>query len=294
MATGLQFAWEALEENVKRRRFKKRAPLWLYPLNAEIQYKNLLYDHINLLGKGIRQLLNNPFISSGANNLNKDADWTDELFRDLENLSNVFNPGDINRQLLEIFDKTDERNKGEWGKFQQSMVGIKFYGSEEWIEPFTKMWIGRNTTLIKTLTSDIVKRVEIEITNGVMSGKSVRTISKELYEDGGILKGSKSRARLIARDQVSKLNGNMTKKRQEDGGLSLYTWRDASDERVRTTHLARDGKVYEWDEPPSNTGHPGSDYQCRCYGEPVMLFDLSKTQKNNLVGMDRTELSDAA
>lgn len=71
-----------------------------------------------------------------------------------------------------------------------------------------------------------------------------------------------TRARLIARDQVSKATGELNKLRQREVGVSRYRW-TSGDERVRPDHEANSGKVFEWSSPPS-TGHPGEDVQCRC------------------------------
>jgi SPP1 gp7 family putative phage head morphogenesis protein len=83
---------------------------------------------------------------------------------------------------------------------------------------------------------------------------------------------SDSRAKLIARDQVAKLTGELTKERQLDMGVTGYIWRTVGDERVRDSHSEVDGKFFTWDNPPFETdgNHPGEDYQCRCWAEPVL------------------------
>ena len=53
-------------------------------------------------------------------------------------------------------------------------------------------------------------------------------------------------------------------------GISEYRWGTAGDERVRETHEANDGKVFRWDTPPAETGHPGNDVQCRCTARPII------------------------
>lgn len=51
-----------------------------------------------------------------------------------------------------------------------------------------------------------------------------------------------------------------------------YIWRTRLDDKVRPSHAANDGKVFSWDSPPS-TGHPGDDYNCRCWADPVPNAD---------------------
>ncbi len=49
---------------------------------------------------------------------------------------------------------------------------------------------------------------------------------------------------------------------------AAYVWRTASDDKVRDEHAMRAGKIYTWDAPPDGD-HPGDDYNCRCWAEPL-------------------------
>jgi SPP1 gp7 family putative phage head morphogenesis protein len=81
-----------------------------------------------------------------------------------------------------------------------------------------------------------------------------------------------SRAKLIARDQTSKMNGAMTMLRQTSLGISRYIWQTAGDERVREEHADLDGQAFAWDAPPSE-GNPGEPVNCRCVAIPVIDMD---------------------
>lgn len=48
-----------------------------------------------------------------------------------------------------------------------------------------------------------------------------------------------------------------------------YIWRTRSDNKVRASHAANNGKIFAWDNPPP-TGNPGEDYNCRCTAEPYV------------------------
>lgn len=93
------------------------------------------------------------------------------------------------------------------------------------------------------------------------------------------MRKTRNRARLIARDQVGKLNGELQQQRQADLGIERYIWRTVGDNAVRPSHAAMDGETCRWDDPTvylsgsrwanrSSIGgveeHPGQDYQCRC------------------------------
>ena len=82
-----------------------------------------------------------------------------------------------------------------------------------------------------------------------------------------------SNAELIARDQVGKLNGQLTEMTHTEMGLSRYRWRGVGDERERSSHVNVEGEIFSWDDPPLIDGervHPGQAIQCRCFAEPVM------------------------
>ena len=80
---------------------------------------------------------------------------------------------------------------------------------------------------------------------------------------------SKSKAKLIARDQTGKLYGEINQARQDEAGITSYIWRTSMDERVRDEHAEREGQEFEWCAPPDD-GHPGIPIQCRCEAEPVL------------------------
>lgn len=93
--------------------------------------------------------------------------------------------------------------------------------------------------------------------------------------DSIIALGSKTRSRamLIARTEVGRVSGEMTKARAMTAGSDGYIWRSAEDRDVRPSHKKMNGKFVKWSEPPTLdnlTGHAGCLPNCRCYIEPVI------------------------
>ena len=108
----------------------------------------------------------------------------------------------------------------------------------------------------------------------------VEDLRKQIQADFDV---TKSKADLLARDQVLKLNGQLTQLRQQNAGISEYDWSTSGDERVREIHGDLDGTRQSWDSPPivSEDGrreHPGGDYQCRCVAIPVIPWLDSPAQ----------------
>lgn len=93
--------------------------------------------------------------------------------------------------------------------------------------------------------------------------------------DSIIALGSKTRSRamLIARTEVGRVSGEMTKARAMTAGSDGYIWRSAEDRDVRPSHKKINGRFVKWNEPPTLdnlTGHAGCLPNCRCYMEPVI------------------------
>lgn len=49
----------------------------------------------------------------------------------------------------------------------------------------------------------------------------------------------------------------------------FYLWRTVGDDKVRGAHVMRNHRLFRWSEDLPG-GHPGEDYNCRCWAEPYM------------------------
>lgn len=123
-----------------------------------------------------------------------------------------------------------------------------------------------NVDLIKSLSRESIDELLPKILEAQAKGARVEELRSLIMERFAV---SKSRADLIARDQVLKLNGQITQSRQVRAGITEYIWSTSQDERVRASHQALNRTRQRWDSPPS-VGHPGADYQCRCVAIPVL------------------------
>lgn len=151
-----------------------------------------------------------------------------------------------------------------------------------------------NIQLIKSIHTQYFDKVQ----NAVMQAMVQGTLNKDLAEQLKKLgKDVESRAMLIARDQSSKLNAALTRARHEEAGIKKYMWSTSGDERVRESHAEKDGQIFEYTNPPADTGHPGHDVNCRCVQIPV-LDDIvkpesSEDEKESLIQKSgKMELSD--
>jgi SPP1 gp7 family putative phage head morphogenesis protein len=118
------------------------------------------------------------------------------------------------------------------------------------------------------------------VAESVQAQTSYRDLSAQIEHEFGV---GRARARLIARDQTLKYNGQVTEQLHKDAGVTSYIWSTSRDERVRGTpggkwprgnHYELDGQRFSYSNPPvvdKKTGrraNPGYDFCCRCVSTP--------------------------
>lgn len=142
--------------------------------------------------------------------------------------------------------------------------------------------IEENANLIKTLPTDVAKKVTKDIEEMALKGMRASEIAKVIREQTD--KHSRASAKLIARTEVSKTTTALTKARCDNLDLHWYVWRTAEDgDRVRKSHRIMEGVLVNWNEPPSPEAlageksvgnyHAGNIWNCRCYSEPLIEID---------------------
>jgi uncharacterized protein with gpF-like domain len=136
--------------------------------------------------------------------------------------------------------------------------------------------------LIKTIPGEYLGRVAQAVGDN-FAGRPLpegRSLLQQVQHLGGV---SYRRAKLISRDQTSKMTGLLQATRQQSIGIEEYIWRTSRDQRVvgnpmglsptgnskHMDHFHREGKKFRWDDPPPD-GPPGYAIQCRCRAEPII------------------------
>lgn len=147
-----------------------------------------------------------------------------------------------------------------------------------------KEQIERNANLIKSMPKSVTKEITEHVATEAFKGRRSEYIAEDLQNKIPIM--FESKAKLIARTEVSKTSTALTKARCENLGINWYVWCTSEDQRVRNSHSHMEGVLIYWDNPPSpealihekNVGyyHAGNIYNCRCYPEPVVSLDLIK------------------
>lgn len=136
------------------------------------------------------------------------------------------------------------------------------------LENVMRQYIADNVDLIKTIPqryhAALVRDLAQLATDAPFDQQELTRMLRKTYKSSGY------NVRRLSRDQTNKLIGQFNGARQQQIGIAEYVWQTSEDERVRPTHVIKNGQTFRWDSPPPDTGHPGQDIQCRCVAIPVM------------------------
>lgn len=204
------------------------------------------------------------------------SDDIDEVFKAASlDFFEEYTPDEIENIAERIAEKVDSFNEAQFSKNFKKVLGVDPIASEDWLAQEAAAFVKENVDLITSIPEDFFSEIEGIVMRGARAGTLTDDIAADIKERYGV---SESRADLIARDQVSKFNGNLSQLRQQEVGVSKYTWSTSHDDRVRDSHAEKDGEVFSWNDPPADTGHPGEDFQCRCVAIPI--FDADPAEQD--------------
>lgn len=269
---------------------------WRLPIGVARRYYQLLSSYLSDLEESIvpflREQLPTVIAERNAERVRLDA-WTDTVDRVLESMKiRVDGRRTLNVSLMtaDVGQWTSKWNDDEWQRILKSVMGVTLPFREPWLYNRLDRFSKDNAALISTLEYGVVTNVETLVRTAVSQGRRHEEVVRDLRNQFGV---ARKRARLIARDQVSKLNSDLSQSRQRDVGIEEYYWETSDDERVRGTrgevkknkHNVLDGKLCRWNDSlvysPDDgktwlkrstinafIGHPGEDYQCRCWARP--------------------------
>jgi SPP1 gp7 family putative phage head morphogenesis protein len=193
---------------------------------------------------------------------------------------------DIIGNLPRYADDVSGFNRRAFASAMASVIGVDITRGVDgqWLAIEMRSWVAENTRLIQSIPERLLTDVDGIVQRALRTGADPRETAREIQQRFGV---TESRARLLARDQVSKLNASITQSRNQALGIEFYEWSTSGDERVRDTHTAMNGKLCRWDDPTvysedggqtwlprSQIGgeeeHPGMAIQCRCVSRPIL------------------------
>lgn len=191
--------------------------------------------------------------------------------------------------------RVDAHHKTQFSRTFKRISGVDPLQFEPELSGFMEVAGDQNVNKIVSLNSSYFDSIR-EMTNlALRKGTSVKELTDNIIALTGT---TKSRANLIAIDQVQKLNSDLESQRQQNNHITRYIWRTRRNARVRSKantggvsdHAGLGEAVFDWKFPPvtvltgkraGERNHPGQDINCKCWAEPV-IEDLTGKRSRTL------------
>ena len=241
---------------------RRKPKRWLYPHATEREYERLLLAFADSIAAEIeRQLPLLDLRQDALDDIPESSGWYERLRRWVVGIADKFRqPEKTIAGALGLLRAVNRFNARQFQAVVRSVFAVDVFAHEPWLLDVMKQFEAENIRLIKSIPA-----LHGKIVAAVRAGLPHAKLADFIRETYAL---PKSRARLIARDQIGKLNGQLTMERQRGIGVTQYVWRTSLDERVPHTHREREGKIFDWDNPPPD-GHPSEPIQCRCSAEGI-------------------------
>lgn len=151
---------------------------------------------------------------------------------------------------------------GKTAQILQSFAIDKKQFFEENMAAVRKLYLDNSIQRIQYEEMDIKRRILqkiIDYATGKTDTLEITELAKETYTT------TESLARLFARDQMQRFNKACTLSTFRSAGVTKVKWVTVGDIRVRKSHKALNGQVFDINNLPRET----DDYNCRCGLVPV-------------------------
>ena len=268
-----------------------------YPHGIERKYYRELESFFKPLTDYVENFINQnmePLLRGDSKDLHLDTipgDTFRKMIYNLENWISVYMPdiselpADKNNNVIlttiaKTADEAMEFGNKEFTKMLDKGIHVNLPTSAPWWNDMKSSWAEDNYNLITSNAKNYVSKINTLTEQAIVNGMSPGKLKEEIYKATQGLE--KSHCKLLARDQMGKLNGQITQAQMQEIGLDMYVWSTAYDDRVRDSHAAMEGLLCRWDDASvvSYDGgktwidrpaaavqlHPGQDIQCRCVG----------------------------
>ncbi len=181
-------------------------------------------------------------------------------------------------------ERTNKDQRAALAKQLTQALGIEVLPDDRHIPQLMDYFVHENATLISSIPSKLHDDVASLTARAFSKRMNPETFAQLLQQRFDI---AENRARFIARDQLGTLNGQLNQARQAGLGVTHFFWKTRKDPKVRPDHRVREGRRFEWDNPPGDE-IPGVPINCRCTATPDVSDILSAASENRTKSFRRT------
>ena len=252
---------------------KKPIVLPLIPPSVRIQkeYERMMVDMIDEIRAEVIRDIVKPF----KNDLAMDGitDWLSHVMDAVINRWS-YNLDRIAPEMAKVFVGKSKSN------YERRLLSILRrrgftvgFNHSQYVEEQMQVALGENIGLIKSVGEQYLDRVRLSVWQSVKNGYDVEGLVKRLREIDGM---SERRAKIIASDQVSKINQAIEEARATELGVTRAIWvHSSASKEPRPSHVKASGTEYELQKGLYLDGEwlkPAQAINCRC--RPRLIIEL--------------------
>lgn len=154
----------------------------------------------------------------------------------------------------------------EFQRQAKAAIGIDVTPMDPQIASLVDGFVHENVTRVQKLQGGALDDLAAIVTRAAADGLSGDALAALIEARFGI---AERHARLIARDQITKLESRLWRARCTEIGVTSYDWISMLVGKTRRPeHVARHGKRFRYDSPPAD-GQPGMAICCQCRQQPA-------------------------
>jgi SPP1 gp7 family putative phage head morphogenesis protein len=206
-----------------------------------------------------------------------EREWIDSEREELERLDDVYT-GDIDENFRPLLEKVFKQEQADYYERLKADSSVRFKNILESMEINKDEFFSQQSQAVRTLyiqnslerlqgETDFLKRRIIKEIIDYAEGKTdklnIDTLARACFDSSNTL------SKLFARDQMQRFNKACTLATFSSAKVKRVKWITSHDGRVRPTHKALDGKIFNVDDLPKEV----DDYNCRCGLVPVEYED---------------------
>lgn len=188
-------------------------------------------------------------------------------------LRRVWSDAKLERAIRRVIVRAEQRASVGWAKWERIKAtrdrrrDAADYDGEALIDEWTKQAVAR----ISGIRDEVAERMRKDITAALKAGVDPAELADRWRREGLPLdRGTaEGRLRVIAQHQLASLHAQVQSARARALGVRDFVWHTQEDDRVREAHRVLHGRVFTYDDPPSE-GLPGQPINCRCWAESVV------------------------
>ena len=191
-----------------------------------------------------------------------------------KSIDKQFNNKRIDKFVKKLYKNTGKMNKKVFDQSVNNTLGIDLENilKTDGLGEFTNASSLQTASQLQNVRDDVVKTMKQNVFRMMNEGASLNELFEQVKDiTGKALK----RGDLNARNELKNFNSLLSRKRAESVGITEGIWQTAKDERVRPSHMDRDGKKFElkkglFSSVDGKTIQPGEEINCRCVFIPVV------------------------